>query len=566
MDQLRRHEPCGGAVTNQTKTLSAFSHFADFNQAAFTLARLANPLIDQSRMYTRYEVRFNREQFDSIVDDNNKWYIKQNLPTSAKPGAFRDGSIELKAAWRVLMPSDGIDRSRYYIAKAMVFDPVATTRGGSIVCNERDIALVGLHIVIKTKLRPQWIWSSFEHIDNVPSKIDEPDAKAARIPYSFNSGSPPPGLAPTPAPKMISDDNPPSDNPDPMQVVRLQPIQPDTMQMNQAYWNLPEIKGTVWANYMLIMTQWPSAPGHQVRPTQEDRSRWELVRPWRTRRWKPTSSGTAPAAWNAIRPCQISSAGTSSRSWHSMHTTQRSKCWHPRHSGASQRRYRQGPAPRRHHEKPIRLRRRRGPPSTMTRWCRHWPACFNVSDVWFRIEATKQLEIGHGRQNHDLCRFPEFHGRLLHQGGADPDLSGHGRWWREMTHTTFVTDGKVKGQRVVVVGDPDNSIMIHALRATRRISMQTTRMRGSAGCRSTRILSLLMPISMRSRTGSSGAAWMERLRQFDWRQSGQGRSDKRRSRCAAQAVPADRALNVRMGRAAKRIIGARGGLAIPGSR
>ncbi|WLB67140.1 hypothetical protein QIH96_18930 [Bradyrhizobium japonicum] len=253
--------PCGGAVTNQTKTLSAFSHFADFNQAAFTLARLANPLIDQSRMYTRYEVRFNREQFDSIVDDNNKWYIKQNLPTSAKPGAFRDGSIELKAAWRVLKPNDGIDRSRYYIAKAMVFDPVATTRGGSIVCNERDIALVGLHIVIKTKLRPQWIWSSFEHIDNVPPKNDEPDAKAAQVPYSFNSGSPPPGLAPTPAPKMISDDNPPSDNPDPMQVVRLQPIQPDTMQMNRAYWNLPEIKGTVWANYMLIMTQWPSAPG-----------------------------------------------------------------------------------------------------------------------------------------------------------------------------------------------------------------------------------------------------------------------------------------------------------------
>ncbi|MET4213327.1 hypothetical protein [Bradyrhizobium sp. LA2.1] len=37
---------------------------------------------------------------------------------------------------------------------------------------------------------------------------------------------------------------------------------------------------------------------------------------------------------------------------------------------------------------------------------------------------------------------------------------------------------------------------------------------------------------------------MERLHQFDRRQSGQGRFDKRRSRYAAQAVPADWALIV----------------------
>jgi hypothetical protein len=253
--------PCGGAVTNQTKTLSAFSHFADYNQAAFTLATLANPLIDQNRMYTRYEVRFSREQFDSIVDDNNKWYIKQNLPTAANPGKFQDGSIEIKAAWRILKDGDGTNRARFYVTKAMVFDPVATTQAGSIICRQSDVALVGFHIAIKTKLRPQWIWSSFEHIDNVPPRSDEPDAKNVPTPYSFNSGMPPAALAPASPPRMISDNNPPNPNPDPMQVVRLQPIQPDTMKMNRDYWNLLEIKGTIWANYMLIMTQWPSAPG-----------------------------------------------------------------------------------------------------------------------------------------------------------------------------------------------------------------------------------------------------------------------------------------------------------------
>jgi hypothetical protein len=33
-----------------------------------------------------------------------------------------------------------------------------------------------------------------------------------------------------------------------------------------------------------------------------------------------------------------------------------------------------------------------------------------------------------------------------------------------MNHNEFVTTGKVKNQRVVVVGDPDNSIIIHSLR------------------------------------------------------------------------------------------------------
>jgi hypothetical protein len=39
-----------------------------------------------------------------------------------------------------------------------------------------------------------------------------------------------------------------------MQVVRKQAIKPQTMAMNAAYWNLSQIRGTVWQNYMLVMT------------------------------------------------------------------------------------------------------------------------------------------------------------------------------------------------------------------------------------------------------------------------------------------------------------------------
>src|SRR5882762_4082676 len=62
------------------------------------------------------------------------------------------------------------------------------------------------------------------------------------------------------------------------------------------------------------------------------------------------------------------------------------------------------------------------------------------------------------------AEFQDFMDACCVMAKADPDMSGHGRWWRAMDHNVFVTTGKVKGQRVVVVGDPDNSIIIKALR------------------------------------------------------------------------------------------------------
>jgi hypothetical protein len=62
------------------------------------------------------------------------------------------------------------------------------------------------------------------------------------------------------------------------------------------------------------------------------------------------------------------------------------------------------------------------------------------------------------------AEFQDFMDACCQKAGADPDLSGHGRWWRIMDHQTFVTTGTVKGERIVKVGDPDNSIVIHSLR------------------------------------------------------------------------------------------------------
>jgi Cu/Ag efflux protein CusF len=58
----------------------------------------------------------------------------------------------------------------------------------------------------------------------------------------------------------VSAANPPKIDPEPTQVVRKLPINPEIMAMNRAYWALPDLRETVWKNYMLVASQWPTEP------------------------------------------------------------------------------------------------------------------------------------------------------------------------------------------------------------------------------------------------------------------------------------------------------------------
>jgi hypothetical protein len=143
----------------------------------------------------------------------------------------------VKAAWRILTDKDTpAIRRRYYVVKdAEVLDVAKSLRAGAAVCAKHDIALVGLHIVIKTTYRPQWIWSSFEHIDNVPpvgaDAAREPDAKDANVPYSYNDPQRVQHLTSFDSPEMlaVSASHPPKLDPDPTQVVRTHPINSEMM-------------------------------------------------------------------------------------------------------------------------------------------------------------------------------------------------------------------------------------------------------------------------------------------------------------------------------------------------
>ena len=121
--------------------------------------------------------------------------------------------------------------------------------------------------MVKTRYRPQWLWSTFEHVDNVPpageGEAREPDAADAGAHYSYFDPSRPDLALPvlgSPRSLPISMSNPPKLDPEPMQVTRRHAVHPSTMKMNRAYWVLPGIKGTVWEHYMLVASQWPTMP------------------------------------------------------------------------------------------------------------------------------------------------------------------------------------------------------------------------------------------------------------------------------------------------------------------
>jgi len=232
--------PCGDGTTTGFNDflLASFSKFGNLGEAGF--GNLVHALPAQSKAWVRYATAFNETAYKQIFDA--KLYIMSNL-TAASPLTFQNNSLNVKSSWIVMT---GIAHpERYYTRMAKVMDPVTGA------CTDMRVGLVGLHIVQKTSSRPQWIWSSFEHVDNVP-----PAAQGAPTPLSFAFNDGTGGAMPATDP---NGGFPPNDwsNPKVYNVTRVKPIHPSTQTTNAAY---QQALGGVWQFYQLVMTQWPVSP------------------------------------------------------------------------------------------------------------------------------------------------------------------------------------------------------------------------------------------------------------------------------------------------------------------
>ncbi|MEL7091264.1 MAG: hypothetical protein AAFN94_05975 [Pseudomonadota bacterium] len=224
----------------------------------------SGPLIDQNGAYVRYEILVNQPMYDYIVD--NQLYNLVGLDAfgpidfpSGNPRSGEIGAIMVKAAWKVMGLGD--DPSRFHVTEAYVVDAQAQS------CAIERLGLVGFHISTKTVSAPHWIWSTFEHVDNVPDRgtltprahynFFDPFCEVKRPGQCVENAMPALPWAPS--------------NPDqvPSQVVRTTPIGPVTAVLNTKFQELLREANplSVWANYMLVGTQFPQRPGDPTDPT-----------------------------------------------------------------------------------------------------------------------------------------------------------------------------------------------------------------------------------------------------------------------------------------------------------
>lgn len=274
---------CRSALKANPKLMLVKMIEESFNQPFKTGA-----LIDQNNNYAIFDILMNKAMFDYIVEHKLYSRAGQASPDNANlridfpvgqqkqdsgSGVDDPGAIMIKVSWKILEAED--DKSKFHHVQALIAMPTSPDGQGDPPCIEKTIGLVGFHVVHKTIGRPQWIWTSFEHVDNVPELKDidkfrndrrlDSSTKAPR--YNFYTLScadsdcpvnetPPRPWDPEYDNRLKFRTNAKGQAIFNSQIVRDPPLTDATKRMNSQFQAL--LGGSVWKHYMLIGTQWPS--------------------------------------------------------------------------------------------------------------------------------------------------------------------------------------------------------------------------------------------------------------------------------------------------------------------
>ena len=213
-------------------------------QAAAADGTLPATLTDQNGKLVRYEIRLNKVLFDHIV--KHRLY-NANLQALAKSVDFPNGAILIKAAWREVSPAE---EKLFHTVTACVCDK--DKQGRMVNCRKQRMGLVGFHITQKTPSAPQWVWSTFEQVNNVPGI-------AATGDLSFND----PSCTTCP----INEQAKPGIPNQMVRSITIPGVEPNCADPTQAVDNVRRLNddvrkalataGSVFRYYELINTQWP---------------------------------------------------------------------------------------------------------------------------------------------------------------------------------------------------------------------------------------------------------------------------------------------------------------------
>jgi hypothetical protein len=120
-------------------------------------------LIDQKGHPVFYGINVNPD-FDSFLSTSNL-KTPARLLVADKDTQFSKGSMELKSAWQIV--DDANPPKNYIIAKASV--PMLKVQNGLVVPQQPrtvTVALLALHVVFVLDGHPEFIWSTFEHVND----------------------------------------------------------------------------------------------------------------------------------------------------------------------------------------------------------------------------------------------------------------------------------------------------------------------------------------------------------------------------------------------------------------
>lgn len=223
-------------------------------------------LTDQKGNLVWYEVKINLDEYNFIAQNQLYDPTKQLSYATANKGIWlpggpssygKQGAMELKAAWKVVNATD-LDSIKpfYKISKAMVPEVLGFDKNKQPILGKYSMqymALVGLHIIRKTNLAHQFVWMTFEHVDNAPTEGQIDPLKK----YSFynKDSKDVPNQSPNPATANIKT---------PVQVTRIaaNAINSDIQSLNSYVQNMirQSNPNSVWQYYQLVNVQWPQNP------------------------------------------------------------------------------------------------------------------------------------------------------------------------------------------------------------------------------------------------------------------------------------------------------------------
>jgi hypothetical protein len=230
------------------------------------------PLIDQQGNYALFDILMNKNMFQFIVD--NKFYSKKVQrenrtlkvdflsgfnPDKGKTDGGDPGAMMIKVSWKVIESEK--DKQRFHTVDALVLMPRHEDKSEPPPpCLRKTLGLVGFHVGHKTVNRRQWIWTSFEHVANVPEDQEVASGNLTP-PYNFYrkcaiaecpvNQTPPHPWDPTYANGLKFHDSTFKS-----QITRVVPLTDEAKEMNKQFQRI--LGDTVWKNYMLLSTQWPS--------------------------------------------------------------------------------------------------------------------------------------------------------------------------------------------------------------------------------------------------------------------------------------------------------------------